>query len=311
MRRPIAARSLTPADVPEDWRDAPLVLLAPVLDDVDPAIADRFGDATLAAAGQGWLRVADETATCGASAGRRRVPCSAACRDSSCPTRTSWAGGADAGVLQRLPVAAVTAGPAGALLYVNGERYEVRPRPAREVDPTGAGDVFAAAFLVGYHLEGDPWQARPWRVARRRSRWKARDGPPCRSRDAGRGVRSLSQDRVTHFLTGPQRRLRWASHDDARNLACHSHHPGAISATAQLNASKTATAIWDALPIEAKAETWGNEIYFSIGIAIAPESPRATVDMGDLGYWPPGKRSASSSGRRRPVRATKSGRPAR
>ena len=64
---------------------------------------------------------------------------------------------------------------------------------------------------------------------------------------------------------------------------------GAISATAQLNASKTATAIWDALPIEAKAETWGNEIYFSIGIAIAPESPRATVDMGDLGYWPPGK----------------------
>ena len=66
---------------------------------------------------------------------------------------------------------------------------------------------------------------------------------------------------------------------------------GAISATAQLNASKTATAIWDALPIEAKAETWGDEIYFSIGIgiAIAPESPRATVDMGDLGYWPPGK----------------------
>src|SRR5262249_60563870 len=56
MQRPIAARALTPADVPDDWRDARLVLLAPVLDDVDSALADMFGDATLAAAGQGWLR---------------------------------------------------------------------------------------------------------------------------------------------------------------------------------------------------------------------------------------------------------------
>jgi len=64
---------------------------------------------------------------------------------------------------------------------------------------------------------------------------------------------------------------------------------GAVSAKAQLDASKTASAIWDALPIEAKAETWGDEIYFGIGVTIAPESPRAMVDMGDLGYWPPGK----------------------
>jgi len=65
--------------------------------------------------------------------------------------------------------------------------------------------------------------------------------------------------------------------------------PAPASRTIRLDASKTATAIWDALPIEAKAETWGDEIYFGIGITIAAESPRATVDMGDLGYWPPGK----------------------
>jgi uncharacterized protein len=64
---------------------------------------------------------------------------------------------------------------------------------------------------------------------------------------------------------------------------------GAVSATAQLNASRSASTVWDALPIEAKAQTWGDEIYFGTGITMAPESPRATVDMGDLGYWPPGQ----------------------
>jgi len=63
---------------------------------------------------------------------------------------------------------------------------------------------------------------------------------------------------------------------------------GEVSATATLDVSKTADAIWKALPIEAKASTWGDEIYFDIGVAIEGESPRETVAMGDLGYWPPG-----------------------
>jgi len=136
------------------------VLLAPVLDDVDPAIADRFGDATLAAAGQGWLRVAGRDGDVRSQ--RWAPPRPLLGRLQGLFVSDEDVLGQEAQMLewlQRLPVAAVTAGPAGALLYVNGERYEVRPRPAREVDPTGAGDVFAAAFLVGYHLEGDPWQA--------------------------------------------------------------------------------------------------------------------------------------------------------
>lgn len=63
---------------------------------------------------------------------------------------------------------------------------------------------------------------------------------------------------------------------------------GDVSAEATLNDSDTAKAIQAALPIEAAAQTWGDEIYFSIGLNIEPEDARATVDMGDLGYWPPG-----------------------
>ena len=63
---------------------------------------------------------------------------------------------------------------------------------------------------------------------------------------------------------------------------------GGVSAEADLNDTQTAQAIAAALPITAKASTWGDEIYFSIPVSLAEESGRATVDMGDLGYWPPG-----------------------
>jgi hypothetical protein len=64
---------------------------------------------------------------------------------------------------------------------------------------------------------------------------------------------------------------------------------GRVSAEAELNDSATAAAIAAALPIEATAETWGDEIYFGIGLSLPGESPREVVTLGDLGYWPPGK----------------------
>ena len=64
---------------------------------------------------------------------------------------------------------------------------------------------------------------------------------------------------------------------------------GAVTLDAELNDSKSAAAIAGALPIEAKAQTWGDEIYFDIGLALAGESPREVVELGDLGYWPPGQ----------------------
>ncbi len=63
---------------------------------------------------------------------------------------------------------------------------------------------------------------------------------------------------------------------------------GKVEATAELNDTPTATAIWNALPIKARANTWGDEIYFTIPVKLAEQNAQAVVDMGDLGYWPPG-----------------------
>ncbi|MYC30047.1 MAG: hypothetical protein F4X65_08160 [Chloroflexi bacterium] len=64
---------------------------------------------------------------------------------------------------------------------------------------------------------------------------------------------------------------------------------GPVSAEATLNDTDTASAIASALPIQASANTWGDEIYFGIPVDVGLEDARETVDLGDLGYWPPGR----------------------
>jgi hypothetical protein len=62
-----------------------------------------------------------------------------------------------------------------------------------------------------------------------------------------------------------------------------------LKVEAKLNDSKTAQLIWEALPIEAKANLWGEEIYFSIPIKTGLEKgAKEVVSAGDLGYWPTG-----------------------
>jgi len=65
---------------------------------------------------------------------------------------------------------------------------------------------------------------------------------------------------------------------------------GKLSMQAELNDSPTARKVAEALPIKASFNTWGDEIYFGIPVkADLEESAQEVVEIGDLGYWPPGK----------------------
>ena len=58
---------------------------------------------------------------------------------------------------------------------------------------------------------------------------------------------------------------------------------------ADLNDSPTARKIFDVLPLSAPLNTWGDEIYFSIPVnSPLDETSKEVVEIGDLGYWPPG-----------------------
>jgi len=64
---------------------------------------------------------------------------------------------------------------------------------------------------------------------------------------------------------------------------------GNVTMQAELNDKPTARQIWQALPIEGRANRWGDEIYFEIPVVASQETDaREEVDVGELGYWPVG-----------------------
>jgi len=63
---------------------------------------------------------------------------------------------------------------------------------------------------------------------------------------------------------------------------------GTIEAEAELNDTRTAQAIWEALPVKGRVNLWGDEIYFSIPLNLKLEAGQELVNIGELGYWPDG-----------------------
>ena len=65
---------------------------------------------------------------------------------------------------------------------------------------------------------------------------------------------------------------------------------GEVAMEAELNDTPTARQLADALPIQTSFNTWGDEIYFAVPVtAELDDSAQEVVEIGDLGYWPPGK----------------------
>ena len=64
---------------------------------------------------------------------------------------------------------------------------------------------------------------------------------------------------------------------------------GGVEVMAALDASRTSDLVWEALPVTASCSTWGDEIYFRTDIEAPLEDGREVVDLGDVGYWPPGQ----------------------
>lgn len=149
------AGPLSTQDVPEAFRASPLVLLGPLLGEIDDELVQVFSKATIVASLQGWLRrrTSDGSISPSSWDGGRVLPLVDAAVVSKDDAEDA---AAIAGWAARTRVLIVTEGVAGARVLFEGGEQRTAPFQAREVDPTGAGDVFAAAYLVRYGETFDP-----------------------------------------------------------------------------------------------------------------------------------------------------------
>jgi sugar/nucleoside kinase (ribokinase family) len=154
------ASGLAAPHLPPRFAEAGLVYLAPVADEVDPDLVSAFPNAAIGVGAQGWCRRWDRAGTVTMRAWPDPGPVLA--RSQALFFSSEDVAGWESRALplyDQVPLGALTLAARGAILFVNGERQPVDPIPAVEVDPTGAGDVFAATFLIRYNASGDPWEA--------------------------------------------------------------------------------------------------------------------------------------------------------
>lgn len=154
------ALPLKGSDIPELWQKAGIVHLAPVVHEIDPDLMVKFQRSFVGLSLQGWLREWDERGRISPAPGN--VPVST-CRQANAVVFSYEDVGQDPEVVRHYaslcPLLIATQGSQGSDLFFHGEKTHIPTTPRQEVDPTGAGDIFAAAFFIHYQQYGNEQEA--------------------------------------------------------------------------------------------------------------------------------------------------------
>jgi 1D-myo-inositol 3-kinase len=153
-----------PAGVlPAGWEAAQVTLLGPVYHEVDARLAARF-QGRLGVCAQGFLRQAgtDGRVMVMSPESWNAEPVLQHAR-ALFLSEEDLLGGTEASIprawIEAVPITVLTAGWRGARVHANGRWHSVPAVPVDEVNPTGAGDSFAAAFMVADDEGAGPIQA--------------------------------------------------------------------------------------------------------------------------------------------------------
>ena len=154
------ALPLPAAQLPTAWRGAAIVLLGPLVGELGVDWLNACPAALAGVTPQGWMRQWDDTGRVSVKAWSNAQSILSQV-DVLVFSEEDVAN--DEAAVQRYArmarIAAVTRGHRGATVFLDETARDIPAFRAREVDFTGAGDVFAAAFLVRLKETDDPCEA--------------------------------------------------------------------------------------------------------------------------------------------------------
>ncbi|MCH7663102.1 MAG: ribokinase [Chloroflexi bacterium] len=154
------ADNLNYYQIPEIWRQAAIVHLAPVIQEISTSTLNQFQDRFLCLTPQGWLRSWDEEGNISPS---EWPESDYALRHADAVVISDEDVEGDVNRISEMAVSSrilvVTHGAKGASVYMNGAIHNIKAPLVKEIEPTGAGDIFAAAFFVKLFESNNPVDA--------------------------------------------------------------------------------------------------------------------------------------------------------
>jgi sugar/nucleoside kinase (ribokinase family) len=147
-------------DIPQAWRSTSIIHLAPIACELDESLAAQLSGSLIGITPQGCMRQWDEN---GHVTARVWENSEQALRHAGGVVFSVEDINRDLEQVEAMAhqtrVLCLTEAEAGSVLYWNDDRRRFRPPVMEEVDSTGAGDIFAAAFFIRLFSTHDPWEA--------------------------------------------------------------------------------------------------------------------------------------------------------
>jgi sugar/nucleoside kinase (ribokinase family) len=146
--------------IPESWKNATIVHLGPIAQEIDPTLVRNFPTAMIGITPQGWLREWDRE---GRVSLTEWPEASFVLQRSGATVISAEDLEGDEERIEEMALASqvlvVTEGADNIRVYWNGDIRSIHPPQVDVVDTVGAGDIFATCFFFRYHATKDPWEA--------------------------------------------------------------------------------------------------------------------------------------------------------